>query len=111
MTELSSTRHQLAQTLGDAEVNTKPGHAGAVSHGGTGIGAAFDDIGYNIAAAGPGQSHAYSGRWPEPSSQALPIAGDTRIKGIDPEYFATGAAGGAVAGGAVASACCCCVIL
>ena len=101
----------MVQSFGDAEVSANPGQAGAVSHGGAGVGLSYDDTGYNIAAAAPGEGFAYSKRWPESSSTFPAVMDSPGREGLDPGSVAIGAVGGAGAAAGGAAACCCCVIL
>ena len=87
---------------GPAEVEAQPGEAGATSQGGSAVGLSWEEGGYNIAGAGPGQGYAKSGQWSEERRR------------FDGRSAAVGAAGGAGAtvGAAGLTACCCgCVIL
>lgn len=115
ITVLPTREGYLAQTIGDAEVSASGSKADAISHGGTVVGATWDDDGYNIAAAGPGEGHGYSGKCPGSTSSVQPALESAKDEAREVEAAVAGAIGGAGVGAATAgtcAACCCgCVIL
>ena len=112
LADFSSNKGHIVQALGDVEINAAPGQAGAISHGGTGLGMSYDDKGYNVAGASPGEGFAFSKRYSGSSSPPLPALDSPGERGFDPTSAAVGAVGGAGAAATGAAACCaCCVIL
>lgn len=115
--------HGIA-TLGAADGAAGPGQVDVHSYGGKAAGFTYDESGYNIATAAPGEGHASSVNYP---SETTAYAGDSRCDGAG---IAAAAGSGAVVGGqyfvlasvgndnlreysgaAMGTACCCCVIL